>query len=109
MTQVRIIRKRPFRVPHPGEMIARQLADMNISGRKFADNIGVAPATISRLLSGKAALTPSLAIRVTAALGSTPEFWLRLQTNYDLRQLEDQIDISDIKGYGSLEDNNPML
>ncbi|EAY8179391.1 HigA family addiction module antidote protein, partial [Salmonella enterica] len=54
----------------------------------------------SRFLAGKTALTPPLAIRIAAALGSTPEFWLRLQSAYDLRQLENQIDTSGIVLYG---------
>lgn len=95
---------RQFKISHPGEIIARDLADMGISGRRFALNIGVTPATVSRFLAGKTALTPALAIRIAAALGSTPEFWLRLQSVYDLRQLEDQIDTSGIVFYGEQEE-----
>lgn len=91
---------RQHKISHPGEIIARDLEDMGVSGRRFAVNIGVTPATVSRFLSGKTALTPSLAIRVAAALGSTPEFWLRLQSAYDLRKLENQIDTSEIVVYG---------
>lgn len=91
---------RQFKISHPGEIIARDLEDMGVSGRRFALNIGVTPATVSRFLAGKTALTPSLAIRIAAALGSTPEFWLRLQSAYDLRQLENQIDTSGIVVYG---------
>ncbi|XKM14173.1 HigA family addiction module antitoxin [Orbaceae bacterium ac157xtp] len=87
---------RQFKISHPGHIVARDLNDMGMSARRFALNIGVSPATISRFLAGKTALTPSLAIRVAAALGSTPEFWLRLQSAYDLRQLENQIDTSRI-------------
>lgn len=97
---------RQFTISHPGEIIARDLADMGISGRRFALNIGVTPATVSRLLAGKTALTPALAIRIAAALGSTPEFWLRLQGAYDLRQLEDQIDTSGIISYGKQDDSS---
>lgn len=95
---------RQFKISHPGEIIARDLEDMNISGRRFAMNVGVTPATISRFLAGKTALTPPLAIRIAAALGSTPEFWLRLQSAYDLRQLENQIDTSGIELYGEKEE-----
>lgn len=77
---------------------------MGISGRRFALNIGVTPATISRFLTGKTALTPPLAIRIAAAMGSTPDFWLRLQSAYDLRQLENQIDTSGITLYGDSND-----
>lgn len=97
---------RQFKISHPGEIIARDLADMGISGRRFALNIGVTPATVSRFLSGKTALTPSLAIRIAAALGSTPEFWLRLQSAYDLRQLENKIDTSDIILYEEPSDSS---
>lgn len=96
---------RQFKISHPGEIIARDLADMGISGRRFALNIGVTPATVSRFLSGKTALTPALAIRIAAALGSTPEFWLRLQSAYDLRQLESKIDTSDIILYEEPSDS----
>lgn len=96
---------RQFKISHPGEIIARDLADMGISGRRFALNIGVTPATVSRFLSGKTALTPALAIRIAAALGSTPEFWLRLQSAYDLRQLENKIDTSDIILYEEPSDS----
>lgn len=90
---------RQFNISHPGQIIARDLADMGVSGRRFALNIGVTPATVSRLLAGKTALTAPLAIRIAAAMGSTPEFWLRLQSAYDLRQLESQIDTSGIAVY----------
>lgn len=95
---------RQFKISHLGEMIARDLADMGISGCRFALNIGVTPATVSRLLAGKTALTPALAIRISAALGSTPEFWLRLQSAFDLRQLESEIDTSNIVLYGTGSD-----
>ncbi|MEB6855944.1 HigA family addiction module antitoxin [Proteus cibi] len=100
---------RQFKVSHPGEIIARDLDDMGISGRRFALNIGVTPATVSRLLTGKTALTPSLAIRIVAALGSTPEFWLRLQSTYDLRQLEEKIGTSKIETYGEMIDEVNIL
>ncbi|MDC9581932.1 HigA family addiction module antitoxin [Xenorhabdus sp. PR6a] len=100
---------RQFKISHPGEIIARDLADMGVSGRRFALNIGVTPATVSRLLAGKTALTPPLAIRIAAALGSTPEFWLRLQTAYDLRQLENQIDTSGIVLYGDQNETSQTI
>lgn len=99
---------RQFKISHPGEIIARELKELGISGRRFALNIGVTPATVSRFLAGKTAITPSLAIRIAAALGSTPEFWLRLQSAYDLRQLENQIDTSRIVLYGDRNEESPV-
>lgn len=67
---------------------------------------GATPATVSRFLSGKTALTPALAIRIAATLGSNPAFWLRLQANYDLHRLEKEIDISGITLYGASEEDS---
>lgn len=92
-------------ISHPGVMVFNILEDLGIGVRQFAKNIGVTPATVSRFLSGKTALTPSLAIRLSAALGSHPAFWMRLQTNYDLRQLENGIDTFEIILYGDNEGN----
>ncbi|WP_338015616.1 HigA family addiction module antitoxin [Photorhabdus bodei] len=65
--------------------------------------------SLSRFLAGKTALTPRLAIRIAAALGSTPEFWLRLQNAYDLRQLENQIDTSGIVLYGEQDEMSQVI
>ncbi|HEM8292734.1 TPA: HigA family addiction module antidote protein [Providencia stuartii] len=83
-------------VTHPGIMVANILDDLGAGVQQFARNIGVTFAAVSRFLSGKTAFPPALAIRISAALGSTPEFWLRLQTHCDLRLLEDKIDISGV-------------
>ncbi|WP_214050593.1 HigA family addiction module antitoxin [Morganella morganii] len=88
-------------VSHPGTIVANILTDLGVGVRQFAGNIGVTPATVSRFLSGKTAL----AIRIAAALGSNPAFWLRLQANYDLHRLEKEIDISGITLYGDSEED----
>lgn len=92
-------------VSHPGTIVANILTDLGVGVRQFAGNIGVTPATVSRFLSGKTALTPALAIRIAAALGSNPAFWLRLQANYDLHRLEKEIDTSGITLYGDSEED----
>ncbi|MEI9745886.1 HigA family addiction module antitoxin [Enterobacter ludwigii] len=86
-------------ISHPGKIIGRVLADMGINGRSFAMNIGVTPSTLKRFLVGNNALTPPLAIRIAAALGGTPEYWLGLQSAYDVYLWMDQIDTSAIRVY----------
>lgn len=78
-----------FRISHPGEIIARELADTGMSIRRFATELGVTPVTLVRFLAGEIGMTPPLAIRIAAVLGSTPEFWLRLQRNYNERREEE--------------------
>jgi addiction module HigA family antidote len=85
-----------FNPPHPGEFIAEAyLEPLGMSGRELARHLGVAPSTIARLLSGTSRLTPDMAARLAKALGSTPRFWLTLQTNHDL-WLTRNVDVSGI-------------
>lgn len=71
-----------FDVSHPGEIIARELAEMDISVNRFIEETGIQPA----FLEGRMALTAEQAVPIAAIMGSTPDFWLRLQYAYDLRQ-----------------------
>lgn len=75
---------------HPGPLIkSAHLDPFNISGRAFARHLGVGYSTVSRLLSGKSGITPEMAIRLSLVFDHTaPEFWLNLQHDYDLWQLD---------------------
>ncbi|OBU06412.1 addiction module antidote protein, HigA family [Morganella psychrotolerans] len=96
-------------ISHSGVVVSNILTDLGVGVRQFAKNIGVTPATVSRFLSGKTALTPSLAIRIAAALGSNPAFWLRLQANYDLHRLQNEINISGIMLYDDSASEKKVL
>ncbi|MGD0731603.1 MAG: HigA family addiction module antitoxin [Terracidiphilus sp.] len=74
---------RMYNPPHPGEVIREYLGEMTVSAA--ARHLGVGRVTISRVLNGKAAISPEMAMRLAAAFGtSSPEVWLRLQAKYDL-------------------------
>jgi addiction module HigA family antidote len=71
--------------PHPGEFITRVYLEPNdLSGRELALKLGVAASTLSRILKGSSAVSPEMALRLSKALGRTPESWLAMQYNYDL-------------------------
>ena len=71
--------------PHPGEFITETYLEPNgISGRELAEKLGVAPSTLSRVLKGSSRVTPELALRLSVALGRSPESWLAMQDVYDL-------------------------
>jgi addiction module HigA family antidote len=71
--------------PHPGEFIAEVYLEPNhISGRELAAALDVAPSTLSRLLKGATAVSPTMALRLSKSLGRSPESWLAMQSNYDL-------------------------
>jgi addiction module HigA family antidote len=72
--------------PHPGEVIREYLGEMSVTDA--ARHLGVGRVTLSRVLNGKAAVFPEMAVRLAAAFGtSSPEVWLRMQAQYDLWQI----------------------
>jgi addiction module HigA family antidote len=73
--------------PHPGEVLKDGVFDnstLTVTG--FAKQIGVTRAALSRVLNGKAAISPDMALRITDALGGSAESWLHMQADYDLWQ-----------------------
>jgi addiction module HigA family antidote len=71
--------------PHPGEFVRRvYLAPNGISGRERAAKLGVAASTLSRVLKGSSAISPEMALRLSKALGRSPESWLAMQYQHDL-------------------------
>jgi addiction module HigA family antidote len=73
-----------FHPPHPGEVLREALAGQNIT--HVAKHIGVSRVTLSRVLNCRGAITPGMSIRLSAALGTSPGLWFRMQAAYDLRQ-----------------------
>ena len=69
--------------PRPGDIIQEALDELNVSLREFARAMEIAPSTASRLLTGKAALTP--------------EMWLNLQNTWSLAQAQKSVDVSRLR------------
>lgn len=83
-----------YNPPHPGEFIAGiYLEPNNISGRELADKLGVAASTLSRVLSGASRVSPEMALRLSKAIGRSPESWLAMQDAYDLWIARQQVDL----------------
>lgn len=75
--------------PHPGEVLMDGVfTETGVTVTDFAQRLGVSRVTLSRLLHGKSGVSADMAVRLAAALGGSPESWLRLQTNYDLNKAE---------------------
>lgn len=74
------------RIPtHPGEILLEEfLIPMNVSQVAFAAHIGVPTQRVNEIVRGKRGVTPETAWLFAEALGTSPEFWLNLQSNYDL-------------------------
>ena len=71
---------------HPGEILLEDfLKPMQISINKLARDIDVPPGRISTIVNGKRSITADTALRLGIYFGVSPELWLNLQTDYELR------------------------
>jgi addiction module HigA family antidote len=74
------------RVPiHPGEILRDQfMAEFRISINQLARDLRVPPTRVSEIVNERRAVTPDTALRLSRYFGTTPEFWMNLQTAYGL-------------------------
>ena len=73
--------------PHPGEFIRETYIEpFDMSIRSLAENLGVAASTLARVVAERSAVSPEMALRLSKALGRSPESWLAMQDDYDLWQ-----------------------
>ena len=80
--------------PHPGEFITGvYLEPHGISGRELAEKLDVAPSTLSRILNGSSGVTPEMALRLSKAIGRSPESWLAMQDAHDLWIARKNVDL----------------
>ena len=71
--------------PHPGEFIREvYLEPFAITGRQLAIKLGIAPSTLNRRLKSRSGISSEMALRLSKALGRSPESWLAMQNYYDL-------------------------
>jgi addiction module HigA family antidote len=72
---------------HPGEILLEEfLKPMDISQNRIARAMGVPPRRINEIVHGKRAVTADTALRLSRALGTTEQFWMGLQADYDLEE-----------------------
>ncbi|WP_019028317.1 HigA family addiction module antitoxin [Colwellia piezophila] len=83
--------------PHPGAFIYDvYLEPSGISCRYLAKQLDVASSTLNRVLKGQSAISPEMALRLSKAIGRTPESWLSMQDNYDLWHAKQQINLTNV-------------
>ena len=68
--------------PHPGLVLREYLGETSVS--TAAANLRVTRVTLSRVLNGKAGISAAMALRLAVALGTSPELWINMQSQYDL-------------------------
>ena len=82
------------RVVHPGEILKDELAEMGVSQTTFARQIAVPPNRVSQIIAGKRSVTGDTALRFGHWFGVDPQFWMNLQTQFDLAGAEQSVGTS---------------
>jgi addiction module HigA family antidote len=73
---------------HPGDLLKRRvLPAAHLSVTEAARKLGITRQTLNNLVNRKSGVSAEIAVRLSLAFGSTPEFWLAMQANYDLAQI----------------------
>lgn len=93
MGGLRVRMKEPV---HPGSVVRRAIEDLDVSVTVAAQALHVSQLTLSNLINGNAGISPEMAVRLAKAIGSTPGFWMRLQMNYDVAQVERRADLIEV-------------
>lgn len=78
------------RAVHPGEVLKEELEELSVTPTEFARQIEVPPNRISQIIAGKRSISGDTALRFGHWFGIDPQFWLNLQSQYDLAVAETQ-------------------
>jgi len=84
--------------PHPGEFImATYMEPFDLSCRYLAVQLNVAASTLNRVLKTQSGLSPEMALRLSKALGRSPESWLAMQDAYDLWKAKKHVKLGRVR------------
>ncbi|MGF1607920.1 MAG: HigA family addiction module antitoxin [Kiloniellales bacterium] len=75
-------------IAHPGRLLRRELAARRLSANRLALDLGVPSGRITDILNGRRSITADTALRLGRYFGNNPQFWLDLQSQYDIAVVE---------------------
>ncbi len=91
-TTKRLVSDHEFAPMTPGEMLKHEfLIEYGLSQNQLAKAIGISPNRVAEIVNNRRRITADTALRLGLYFGNSPEFWLNLQTHYDLKQARDQL------------------
>lgn len=85
-----------FTPVHPGEVLQDEIEEIGLTQTALANHIGVLPKTVNEICRGKRGISAEMAMKLSKALGGSPQFWLNLQNNWELSRM-DETDFEDIE------------
>ncbi len=87
-----------YNPPHPGKFIREiYLEPLKVSYRAVALKLHVAPSTFNRLIQGQSNISSEMALRLSKTLGRSPESWLAMQSNYNLWQAKQHLNLDEVE------------
>jgi antitoxin HigA-1 len=95
--------KKDFAPVTPGEMLKEEfLAEYGLSQNQLAKAIGISPNRIAEIVNNRRRITADTALRLSLYFGNSPEFWMNLQSHYDLKMARSDLKPEDIKRIAKL-------
>lgn len=86
------------RIKHPGVVLNDDfIQTLGVGNKELANCLDINPSGVSRLLRGQASITAEMAVRLSVVIGKEPEFWMKLQADYDLDQAKKVVKRSKLK------------
>ena len=76
---------------HPGEILSDELEEIGLSAKRLADIIEVPPNRLYQVLAGKRSMTADTALRLSQYFGTSADFWMNLQSAYELDLARQQV------------------
>jgi len=76
---------------HPGDVLQDELEEIGLTQSALAKHIRVLPKTVNEICRKKRGISAEMAMKLSKALGGSPQFWLNLQNNWELSQLKDSV------------------
>ncbi len=90
--------EKEFAPVSPGEMLKEEfLAEYGMSQNQLARVIGISPSRIAEIVNNRRRITADTALRLSLYFGNTPEFWMNLQTHYDLKMARQNLKPEDAR------------
>ncbi len=87
-----------FNPPQPGEILLEEcIKPMGFSISAFALKIGTSRKNLSEIVNGKMGISPEMALKLSKALNTSPQFWLNMQVQYDLYQARQRVNLDNVE------------
>ena len=87
-----------FNPPHPGRILLEEwMKPLNYSVSALALKIGTSRKNLSEIVNGKTGISPEMALKLSKALKTSAEFWLKMQLSYDLWHARQTVNLDDVQ------------